>query len=127
VLDELFLPGSYFETAANGYCFDEAASRLLAIGSPVVVFVVRSVAGQATGCSLLTFTDYVTVERGTFKGRSADPTVMGHEIAHACTLIHFDNPNNLMFPTSTAGTLRGSRLTPIQSTLFRNSRHVTFL
>lgn len=127
VLDELFAPGSYFETAANGYCFDEAVFRLLAVGGPVVVFITRSVRGQATGCSLLTFADYVTVERGTFRGASADPTVLAHEIGHACTLFHVsDNQKNLMFPNSSPGSLRGSALAAGQSTLFRNSRHVTF-
>ncbi|ATG89878.1 hypothetical protein [Methylomonas koyamae] len=127
VWDELFTPGSWFETAANGYCFDEAIFRLVTIGAPVIVFVTRSVRGQVTGCSLGTFTDYVTVERGTFRGRSADPTVMAHEIAHACNLLHVDDQNNLMNPTSSAGSLRGSTITAGQSTLLRNSRHVTFI
>jgi hypothetical protein len=127
LLDELFAPGSYFETAANGYCFDEAVFRLVGVGAPVVVFITRSVRGQATGCSLLFFTDYITVERGTVRGMTADPTVMAHEIGHACTLIHVpDNRNNLMSPRSSASSLRGSALAAGQSTLVRNSRHVTF-
>ena len=124
--DELWFPGSYFETAANGYCFESAFSRLVALGSPIIVFVVRSVAGQATGCSLSTLTDYVTVERATFSGPTADPTVLAHELGHACSLLHIDGQENLMFANSSAGAgLRGSHLPPGQTSVLRGSRHVT--
>jgi Metallo-peptidase family M12B Reprolysin-like len=127
VWNELWAPGSYFETAANGYCLDDAFARLAAIGGPIIVFVVRSVAGQATGCSLTFVTDYVTVERGTFVGPTADPTVMAHELAHAMSLPHVADRNNLMNPTSRSGNLRGSTLEAGQVSLLRSSRHVTFI
>jgi hypothetical protein len=37
-------------------------------------------------------TDYVTVERGTFTGPTADPTVLAHELAHAFRLPHVSMP-----------------------------------
>lgn len=125
--DELWAPGSYFETAANGYCFESAFSGLVAIGSPIVVFTVRSVRNQATGCSLGPFTDYVTVEAGVFAGPDADPTVLAHELSHACSLLHVDDRTNLMYPTSSSASLRGGHLEPGQTSLFRSSRHVTFI
>jgi hypothetical protein len=126
VWDELWLPGGYFEAAANIHCYDETFFRLVGVGAPITVFIVRSVRGQATGCSLATFADYVTVERGTVRGASADPTVFAHEIAHACNLFHVGESANLLAGTSGPGALRGSRLSPIQTTILRSSRHVTF-
>lgn len=126
IWDELWLPGSYFETAANGYCFDDSFFRFSGIGGSVVVIVVRSVAGQTTGCSLSLLTDYVTLERGTLLSPTADATVMAHELGHACSLLHVDDGSNLMNRTSSAGSLRGSKLEAGQVTLLRGNRHVTF-
>ena len=108
--------------------------RLVGIGGPVVVFVVRSVAGQTTGCSLAFLTDYVTVERATFRNPSgpaaaptADPTVLAHELGHACSLPHVGDEQNLMFPRSSSGSLRGNSLEAGQASLIRGNRHVTFV
>lgn len=136
IWQELWTPGSYFETAANGYCYDRALDRLLIIGGPVTVFVVRSVAGSATGTSLGPLTDYVLVERSVFAGcsddaRSDDPTVMAHEIGHACNLRHDSDSDNLMNPVSNNAppqtNWRQSKLKAGQVTLLRGSRHVTFI
>jgi hypothetical protein len=144
VWDELWVAGSWFEAAANGYCFNQAFSRGVGLGAPVIAFVVRSVAGQATGCGLW-FTDYITLERGLFEGNTADPTVFAHELGHACQLSHTDafpwfvggGRENLMFPNSspmdpatgqvTTANLRGGNLTATQIHLLRSSRHVTYL
>jgi hypothetical protein len=144
VWDELWAAGSWFETAANGYCFDQAGSRGILLGSPVIAFVVRTVAGQTTGCSLWTLTDYVTLQRALFddtSGRDAsglvvrpqdrtdDITVFAHELGHACSLPHLSSKgrDNLMFPTSSPRNLRGLRLTAAQVHVLRSSRHVTYL
>lgn len=126
VWDELWLPGGYFEAAANIHCYDETFFRAVGVGAPITVFIVRSVRGQVDGCSLATFADYVTVERGTVRGTSTDRTVFAHEIAHACNLFHVGERANLMSRNSNPANLRGSRLSPIQTTILRSSRHVTF-
>jgi hypothetical protein len=129
VWDELWLPGGYFQASANYHCFENAFNLAIGLASPVVVFVTRSVRGGTTGCSLLTLTDYVTVERGTLVGGDADPTVLAHELGHACTLVHTPNQSTLMFGTSSndPGKLRGSYIPPYQVTMLRSSRHVTFV
>jgi len=54
-----------------------------------------------------------------------DPTVLAHELGHACSLPHYGDSNNLMFGRSSAGSLRGSGMSVLQSTILRNNRHVT--
>jgi hypothetical protein len=127
VLDELFLAGGWFDMQAQDRFRAEGFSRLLTIGSPVYVFITRSVRGQATGCSLGPFTDYVTVERSQFVDSTADETVMAHEIGHACKLLHTDDKTNLMVGSSSASAKRGDNLSPFQAVVLRASRHVTFL
>jgi hypothetical protein len=126
--EEFWVAGSWFESAANGYCFDQAFSRGALLGAPVIVFIVRSVAGQYTGCALW-FTDYVTLEQGLFEGNTADRTVFAHELGHACQLWHFEGGGKeyLMYPSSSRIDLRGGKLTAAQIHLLRSSRHVTYL
>lgn len=89
----------------------------LGYGAPVTVFFVRSISGK-NGCSLGLLTDYVTVEAGAVKRTRG---LIGHEIAHACGLLHSKNQQNLMFPTGP-----GTIISRFQTAVFRNSRHVTF-
>ncbi len=113
-LDDVWLPGSWFEVAANTYCFDGAGRRIHGLFSPVVVFAVRDVEGKR-GCSLGPFADYVVIEAG-------DPSCLAHELAHACGGWHHDERDNLLF--SSCG---GTRLKTWQKRLLRNSRHVSYL
>ncbi|SFK27024.1 hypothetical protein [Lysobacter sp. cf310] len=127
IWEELWLPGGYYEAAATANCTEESFLRLIGLGGPVIAFVVRSIEGGPTGCSLGPLTDYITVERACFVGAGADPTVLAHELAHACSLGHVSDPTNLMFGSSGVGQLRGTALSPLQSTLLRNNRHVTYV
>lgn len=114
-LDDLWLPGSYFEITANRVCFEGAWRRLIGWAAPVVVYVVRGVAGATDGCSLGPASDYVTIE-------GKDSACLAHEIAHACSLLHHGDKDNLLHPKC-----GGIELTRLQRALLRNSRHVALI
>ncbi len=126
ILDELFLAGGWFDLQAQELFRSEGFFRVVTIGAPIYVFITRSVRNQATGCSLGPITDYVTVERSQFVDRTADETVMTHEMGHACKLLHTDDKTNLMDGTSSPSAKRGNNLSPFQAVVARASRHVTF-
>jgi len=85
---------------------------------PVTVFIVSDVAGKQ-GCSLGPLTDYVTVD----PDGVATPSLMAHEIGHACNLVwHSGTQSNLMY----AGSARGDGANWLQKNLFRSSRHVMY-
>lgn len=114
--DDLWVTGSWFEIAANDYCFDGAGQRLIGWAAPVVVFVVREVGGAGKkGCSLGPFADYVTIE-------GSDPICLAHEVGHACSLWHVSAADNLMNPKCGR-----TKLKKWQRVILRNSRHVTYL
>lgn len=112
--DDLWVQGTYYENNANVQCFDSAFLRLIGYAAPVVVFIVRDVAGNK-GCSLGPFADYVTVE-------GADPICLAHEVSHACGLWHAGDRTNLA--NHVCG---GTKLKGWQVEIVRSSRHVTFL
>jgi len=86
---------------------------------PVTVFIVSDVEDKG-GCSIGPLADYVTVDI------SADgvgtPSLMAHEIGHACNLWHSGTKSNLMYADSD----RGDGVKWFQKNLFRSSRHVTY-
>lgn len=83
---------------------------------PVSVFIVRSVDGKI-GCSI-PITDYVVLLPG---GVDSD-TTLAHELAHTCLLMHRDDSQNLLYPS----TPRGTNVTRWQRFVVRTSRHCTF-
>jgi hypothetical protein len=85
---------------------------------PITVFVVEDVAGKE-GCSLGPLTDYVTVD----PDGVANPSLMTHEILHACNLLgHPVGKQNLQY----GGHDRGDEVNWLQKNIFRSSRHVTY-
>lgn len=94
-----------------------AAGTLIGYGSPVTVFVVRSISTH-NGCSLGVAADYVTVEAKTLKNTRR---LLLHEVAHACGLWHSRHPENLMVPKGP-----GEELAGWQAAILRTSRHVTY-
>jgi hypothetical protein len=90
----------------------------LGLISPITVFVVADVADR-DGCSLGPLTDYVTVDPDGVD----DPSLMTHEILHACNLLGHPVPKrNLQYGPRG----RGDDVTRIQKNIFRSSRHVTY-
>ena len=113
--------GPAFNIEMTRTCFWGNARRLLGYGSPITMFVVRSIdSGATTGCSLGPLTDYLTVV-GT---ETDDKTTIAHETGHACGLWHVGDQTNLMFASDS--NLR-RMLTNFQAINLRNSRHVTYL
>jgi hypothetical protein len=88
---------------------------------PITVFVIQSITHEGDtfrGCSAGVFTDYVVLTPVGMK----DDTTLAHEISHACSLLHRDDKNNLLFH----GFDRGTSVTGWQKYWFRSSRHVNF-
>jgi hypothetical protein len=83
----------------------------------VSVFIVAGVAGKQ-GCSFGPLTDYVTVD----PDGVANPTLMAHEIGHACNLWHWGPKSQLMYKHHD----RGDAVRWLQKNFFRSSRHVTY-
>jgi hypothetical protein len=118
--EDFLLTGSNFNLEMTRLCFCGNARRLLGYGSPVTVFIVRSIdGGSTTGCSLGPLTDYITVV-GT---EIVDKTTIAHETGHACGLWHVETPTNLMFDTDSDAR---NEMSTWQQINFRNSRHVTY-
>lgn len=97
-------------------------------GDPVAVVVVRTIRGNATGCSLGTTADWVICQASLFdasRERAYDETVLAHELGHALNLPHHPDEANLMFSTSSPpGKLRGTRLARWQGAILVSNRHV---
>jgi hypothetical protein len=111
---DLGLTGSQAEFLSITDCFYGKWRRVLGYGAPIIVIVVRDVAGRL-GCSLGPLSDYVTIEGGN------PPICLAHEVGHACNLWHVDGRTNLM--NKKCG---GTKLKWWQVLLVRDSRHVTY-
>jgi hypothetical protein len=111
---DLGAAGAYFRRRlARG------AGLPLGLGAPITVFVVRDVVGKC-GCSLGPLGDYVTIDGAGLGGRTK--RILAHELGHSCGLRHSRRDDNLMRPAGP-----GERLTRLQTTILRTSRHVTYL
>lgn len=126
--DALEVPCSFF--GSLGRDFGEAgeffAKHLagwnaipISLTFPITVFIVSNVIGKG-GCSLGPLTDYVTVDVSL--DGVGTPSLMAHEIGHACNLWHSGTKSNLMHAESD----RGDGAKWFQKNLFRSSRHVTY-
>jgi hypothetical protein len=118
--DELGGAGAYFRSLAAGMF----GGLPFGYGSPITVFVVRSVGGPGPkpyGCSLAFMTNYVTVEAAGM--RTANPRTLAHELGHAFSLWHTSSQDNLM----TRGGTGGRELNRLQEAMVRSSPHVTTL
>jgi hypothetical protein len=108
--------GAYFKTQAlrANAGFISGTSLITIYGGPVTTFLVKEVVGKG-GCSYWWVADYVTVD-------DLRARLIAHEIAHACGLLHRDAASNLLRPGG-----KGEKLTRWQMSVFRGSRHVTYL
>lgn len=130
-------------------CFFGEWRRLTGFGSPVVVFVQRSIGGGIfIGCALGPLTDYVTIAAtftpgatdinrddvadtiallpgaATFTPPPSPSNLLAHELGHKCNLWHAtSDPSNLMFPSVSSS----FGLDDFQVILVRGSRHVSYL
>jgi hypothetical protein len=98
------------------------------VAAPVTVVVVRSIAGNTTGCSLGMSADWVITQAALYdRGNSYtyDETVLAHELGHALNLPHHRDRGNLMFPESSPpGNVRGTALQRWQRAVLQANRHV---
>ena len=98
------------------------------VAAPVTVVVVRTIAGNTTGCSLGVSADWVITQAALYdrgNPHTYDETVLAHELGHALNLPHHRDRGNLMFPESSPpDSVRGTALTRWQRTLLQGNRHV---
>jgi hypothetical protein len=130
------LNGSKFQWKVSTLCFFGSWRRVLGYGSPVTVFIMRSTPG-VLGCGL-GIVDYVTIASATTfpDGLDQSPRTIGHEIGHACMLLHTcvdDGISNLMATggaCSPTSNIEPNRFTPIiadwQALIIRASKHVSY-
>lgn len=114
-LEDLGIPGMYFQYHTLTNFFETGLRRITGYGSPITVFAVPDIVGYG-GCSLGWLTDYVTVQYNSL-------LTTAHELGHACGLGHRTDTQNLMHPSS--GRLREVTMTDWQIAVIRASRHVT--
>jgi hypothetical protein len=116
IVQDLLLHGTSFQWINLRQFFFTSFRRVFGYGSPVTVFIVRSIK-EKSGCSLGWFTDYVTVPKSNLR-------CIPHEVGHACNLFHRkEEKENLMYPFN----CRPTKLTPWQVAVLRSSRHVTIV
>lgn len=98
------------------------------VAAPVTVVVVRTIAGNTTGCSLGVSADWVITQAALYDQGNPftfDDTVLAHELGHALNLPHHRDRNNLMFPESSPPEgVRGTTLTRWQRSVLQANRHV---
>ncbi|MCP3964393.1 MAG: hypothetical protein GY719_41725 [bacterium] len=129
--------GAGFQLKSGTLCLFASWRRVVGYGAPITCFIVRSIPGPmpSSGCALW-ITDYATVVGETTLPPSS-PRTLGHELGHACGLIHacVDDDNKNMMATadgcSPATTSTGSdrvnpRMTDQQAIWVRMSKHVTY-
>lgn len=118
--EDYLLQGSKFNWLMTTKLFWSNGRRLLGYGIPIVVFVVRSISGNVTGCSLNVLSNYLCV----VGSEVVDKTTIAHECGHSCGLWDLDEPNtNLMY-----GMDDNNRhdLMNLQAIVLRNSKNVTY-
>lgn len=133
---EWWTAGSKFQFKVSTMCFFGAWRRVLGYGAPITVFMIRD-SPNNLGCAL-GIVDFVTVDRAAALPGDPDesPRTTGHEIGHACMLLHScvdDDVTNIM-ATGTGCDPRSrtepDRFNPVmadgQALLVRTSKHVTY-
>lgn len=132
----LGVAGSRLHLKMSTLCFYGSWRRVLGIGAPVTVFIDR-VSPNAVGCSIFQ-TGFVTVNGRTLVPPTAPTSLrtIGHEIGHACLLLHtcVDNEiNNMMAtgePCDPDSATAPDRTNPVmqdwQALLVRSSNNVSY-
>lgn len=121
VLNDLWLTGTYFESAA-GYC-GGALGRVAVIGKTLLVFRVRTIdGGSRLGDELWVGADYVAMAD---TSKMLNCVTLAHEIGHRLGLLHCCGTDNLMHETSCLGTSMG--LEGWQINIARNSEYASYI
>lgn len=110
--DEFGTVGDFFAKHLAGWNAIPVGVRF-----PVTVYVTRNVEGTQ-GCSLGPLTDYVVID---LEG-VATPSLMAHEVLHACGIWHSRTRTNFAYHPSD----RGEGAKWFQKNMLRASRHVQF-
>lgn len=116
LLQDFGLPGAQFQYNTLSQFFESGLRRITGYGAPITVMVVKDI-GKFGGCSLGWLSDYVTV-------KFSSMYTTAHELGHACNLLHREDKNNLMHPSS--GRQEDIILTNWQVAFLRASRHITY-
>jgi hypothetical protein len=153
--EDLWLKGSSKKIEIMQDCFWGNWRRILGIGAPVAIFVVRSMesrivtladgtqaGSQTVGCGLGPLTDYIVVAQaapalGIPNALQTSPDTTAHELGHICSLWHltaasditnlmFANENGLVDATGAPLARVDDRLFGWQAQLVRSSRHVSY-
>lgn len=131
-IDDLGEVGTNNRIRSFANCWWGNWRRVLGYGGPVVIFILRSIRTGSRddfGCSLGPLSDYVTIAGGTptvLDGAAGRPMItVPHELGHACTLWHVENPLNLMDADGIDAI--AINLDHVQATVMRASTHVTYL
>ena len=153
--EDLWLKGSSKKIEIIRDCFWGNWRRIVGIGAPVAIFVVRSMESstvtlsngtqaiiQTVGCGLGPLTDFIAVAQGAPalgipNALQSAPNTTAHELGHICSLWHltgahditnlmFSNDNNLADATGAPLAAIGTDLFGWQAQLVRASRHVSY-
>jgi hypothetical protein len=154
--EELWLKGSARRKEYMQDCFWGNWRRLMGLGSPVAIFVIRNMESrtitdsdgtmrtvQTGGCGLGPLTDFVTIAAtapaiGIANALQNSPATTAHELGHICNLWHLTaarEVGNLMFANddgrrdASGRTLvrTGTSLFDWQAMIVRSSRHVSYV
>jgi hypothetical protein len=112
------LMGMWYEQAAIAHCTLSSGASVVGLGGPLYAFAVQDVTGGKSGCSLGPWSNYIV-----FEAKGTCETTIAHEIGHACSLWHQDDPENLMHGSCTPN--RG-KLAGWQKVMVRASKYVTY-
>ncbi|MCH7480933.1 MAG: hypothetical protein IIC79_06015 [Chloroflexi bacterium] len=112
---DLLTTGGEFEFLMASLNFQGNFRRVSGYGAPLMVFIVDSMGQDKRGCSIGPLSDYVTIVKN-------ETMCIGHELGHACNLLHVGDNDNLMHGFG----CKQGKLEWWQILSLRASRHVSY-